>query len=200
MQHLSRRAFLRLSAAAIGVSALAACAAPAAPVAGSRASGESSAGVPAPAAEAITINFVVDIINEGHVAARDKWSKEFAEANPGVTVNHQPTPSQDYNTKIQTLFAAGTPPDAYRYLQEVVPIITVVAKKMHLQLDDFVNRDNYKLDEFRKDAVGLYQWEGGLFALPRDYGNQNLFLNLDIFGKAGIEPPPWNGPKNVHLR
>ena len=52
---------------------------------------------------------------------------------------------QDYNTKIQTLFAAGTPPDTYRYLQEVVPIITVVAKKMHLRMDDWVKKDNYDL-------------------------------------------------------
>lgn len=87
-------------------------------------------------------------------------------------------------------FAAGTPPDIYHYLQEVVPIVTVVTKKMHLQLDELVKKDKYDLADFRKDSVALYTWEGGLYALPRDYGNQNLFLNLDLFAKAGIEPPP----------
>ena len=95
----------------------------------------------------------------------------------------------DYNTKISTLFAAGTPPDIYRYLQEVTPIITAVTKKMHLQLDPFVSADKYDLTDFRKDAVNLYVWEGGMYALPRDYGDQNLFMNLDLFKKAGIEPP-----------
>ena len=28
-----------------------------------------------------------------------------------------------------------------------------------------------------------------MYALPRDYGNQNLFINLDLFEKAGITPP-----------
>ena len=195
MQHLSRRAFLRLSATAIGVSALAACAPPAAPSA-APASGESSAAAPAPAAEAITINFVVDIINEGHVAARDKWSKEFAAANPGVTVNHQPTPGQDYGTKIQTMFAAGTPPDVYRYLQETTPIITAVEKNLHLKLNDYIDRDGYDIADFRADAVALYTWDGGIYALPRDYGNQNLFYNLDLLEAEGITPPPVDWEEN----
>ena len=51
------------------------------------------------------------------------------EANPGVTIEHQPTPWADYFTKIQTLMAAGTPADLYRYLQEIAPIVTVHEKK-----------------------------------------------------------------------
>ena len=90
----------------------------------------------------------------------------------------------------QTLFAAGTPPDIYRYLQEITPIITVSQKALHLQLDDYIAADAYDLSDFRPDAVRLYQWEGKTFALPRDYGNQNLFYNVDIFEEAGVEPPP----------
>ena len=26
--------------------------------------------------------------------------------------------------------------------------------------------------------------------MPRDYGNQNLFYNVDLFEEAGVEPPP----------
>ena len=36
----------------------------------------------------------------------------------------------------------------------------------------------------------LYQWDGKTFAMPRDYGNQNLFYNVDLFEEAGVEPPP----------
>jgi multiple sugar transport system substrate-binding protein len=201
--HLSRRAFLKAAAAAVGVGALAACqpAAPPAP-APKPAAGETKAtAAPAAAAataapkaapassEAVKLNFVCDTINTGHVQVRDKWCKQFNELHPNVTVEHQPVP-QDYNTKIQTLFAAGSPPDTYRYLQEVVPIITVVAKNMHLRLDDWMKKDNYDLNDFRKDAANLYVWEGGTYGLPRDYGHQNLFLNLDLLSKAGLEPPP----------
>ena len=184
-QKLSRRDFLRNSAiAAFVVGGLAACAPAVQPAPG----GEQ--GAAAPAGEAVTLTFVCDIINEGHVKVRDKWAQEFSEQNPGVTVQHQPTANADYNTKIQTLFAAGTPPDIYRYLQEITPIITVSQKALHLQLDDYIAADDFDLSDFRPDAIKLYQWDGKTFALPRDYGNQNLFYNVDIFEEAGVEPPP----------
>ncbi len=181
-RHVSRRRFLQMSAGVAAVGALAACA----PVAPGQ---PAASGDAAPAAEVATLTFVVDTINEGHVGIRNEWSQKFSEENPEIKVDHQPVPGQDYNTKIQTLFAAGTPPDVYRYLQEVTPIVTVVEKNLHLRLDDYVERDNYDLADFRPDAVALYTWDGGLYALPRDYGNQNLFYNLDLFEEAGLTPP-----------
>ncbi|MEZ4870094.1 MAG: sugar ABC transporter substrate-binding protein [Caldilineaceae bacterium] len=179
---LSRRAFLQSSAmAAIGVG-VAACVAQAP-------AGQSGSEGGEAATENITLTFIVDTINEGHVKVRDKWAQEFMEANPGVTIDHQPIP-QEYTTKIQTLMAAGTPADIYRYLQEVTPIITVHEKKMHLQIDDYIARDDYDIADYRPDAIALYQWEGNTYALPRDYGNQNLFYNLDLLDAEGIEKPP----------
>ena len=170
-QRLSRRDFLRTSAiAALVMGGLAACT-PAAPPAPGTGSGQSAAGAAgasaaAPAAAAVTLAFVCDIINEGHVKVRDKWAADFAAANPGITVQHQPTPNADYNTKIQTLFAAGTPPDIYRYLTEITPIVTVAQKNMHVQLDDYIAADNVDLSDFRPDAVALYKWEDKTYALP----------------------------------
>lgn len=182
---LNRRDFLRGAAlASASVVGLAACA-PAVPAGAPAAAGGESA----PAAEEVTLTFIVDTINEGHVKARDGWAQSFMEANPGVKIDHQTVP-QEYTTKIQTLFAAGTPADIYRYLQEVTPIITVVDKQMHLGLDDYFAADNYDLSDFRPDAIALYQWEGKTYALPRDYGNQNLFYNIDLFEAAGLELPP----------
>ncbi len=181
--HLSRRAFLRGSAAAVGLIGLAACAVPGAAPAGGEAGGE-------PGEAPVTLTFVVDIINDGHVEVRNKWSQEFMELHPNVTVEHQPTPGADYQTKIQTMLAAGTPADIYRYLQEVTPIVTVHDKALHLKLDDYIARDNFDLAAFRPDAVALYQWEGNTYALPRDYGNQNFFYNKDMFDESGLDPLP----------
>jgi multiple sugar transport system substrate-binding protein len=192
---LSRRTFLRTSAiAAIGLAGLAACA-PAA--VGPSGPGAQPAGEAAeqPAAAQVTLTFIVDTINEGHVQVRDKWAQDFMAANPGVQIDHQTVP-QDYSVKIQTLMAAGTPADIYRYLQEVTPIITVAEKTMHLQLDDYVAADSYDLTDFRPDSVNLYRWEDKLYALPRDYGHQNVYMNLDLFEEAGVTPPSadWEDP------
>ena len=191
-EKMNRRDFLKLGATmAAGLAAVAACQpAPTATPAASQATTAPAAPTSAPAAvEAAKLTFVCDTINAGHGKVRDAWTQKFTAKFPTVTVEHQPVPTADYNTKIQTLFAAGTPPDIYRYLQEVVPIISAVTKKMHLQLDPYIAADKYDLSDFRKEAVNLYVWEGGTYALPRDYGDQNLFINLDLFKKAGIEPP-----------
>lgn len=180
---LSRRAFLRGTVAAAGMVGLAACAVPGGAPAGGEEGGE-------PGEEQVTLAFVVDIINDGHVSVRDKWAQEFMEMHPNVTVEHQPTPWSDYHTKIQTMLAAGTPADIYRYVQEVTPIVTVHEKGIHLQLDDYIARDGYDLSEFRPDAIALYQWEGNTYALPRDYGNQNFYYNKTLFDEAGLTPPP----------
>jgi multiple sugar transport system substrate-binding protein len=167
-----------------GLAALAACA-PAVP------GGQPATGGAAPAAAQVTLTFIVDTINEGHVKVRDKWAADFMAANPEVRIDHQTVP-QEYVTKIQTLYAAGTPADIYRYLQEVTPIITVAEKNMHLQLDEFVAADDYDIDDFRPDAIALYTWEDKLYALPRDYGNQNIYYNIDLFEEAGAPLPTAN--------
>lgn len=188
-EKMNRRDFLKLSATmAVSAAAVAAC--QPAPTAAPAATNAPAAPTTAPAAsEPAKLVFVCDTINTGHGKVRDTWTQKFTAKFPNITVEHQPVPTADYNTKLQTLFAAGTAPDIYRYLQENVPIITAVTKKMHVQLDPFIAADKYDLSDFRKEAVNLYAWDGGLYALPRDYGDQNLFINLDLFKKAGIEPP-----------
>jgi multiple sugar transport system substrate-binding protein len=186
---LSRRRFLGVAFTAAGAGVLAACGG-STPPAGQAGAEQAGGQTQAPAqGQAVKLVFLSDTSNEAIIKVRNEWARKFSEANQGVTVEHQPVP-QEYSTKIQTLFAAGTPPDIYRYLQENTPIVTVAEKKLHLPLNSYVERDKYDLSDYRPDAVNLYRWNGELFALPRDYGNQNLFYNIDLLEKAGVKPPP----------
>jgi multiple sugar transport system substrate-binding protein len=185
---MSRRALLRASIGGVGVGLLAACGTPAAPQGQAGSTGEAATTLPAQGSEPVKITFLSETTNEAIIKVRNNWATQFSEKHPGVTVEHQPIP-QEYATKIQTLYAAGTPPDIYRYLQENTPIVTVVEKDLHLQLDDLIARDKYDLSDFRPDSIELYRWDSKLYALPRDYGNQNLFYNINLFEAAGITPP-----------
>lgn len=192
-QALTRRAFLRTAAfstIALGLIACAPAAAPATTTTNEGSSASSSESSSQPAAAQATLAFLSQTINEGHITIRDKWSQEFVEANPNVKVDHQTIPADQYVTKIQTLYAAGTPPDVYCYLQEATPIITVAEKKMHLPLTDFIERDSLDLSDFRPDSLNLYIWDDVTYALPRDYGNQNVYYNVDLFEEAGLANPP----------
>lgn len=192
MEHerqMSRRTFLRLAIASAGAGVLTACGTPAAPTGQSGASTPAVAATQAPAQNnGVKLIFMSDTSNEAIIKVRNEWARKFSEANSGVTVEHQPVP-QEYPTKIQTLYAAGTPPDIYRYLQEITPIVTVAQKKLNLPLNSYVERDKYDLSDFRPEAIELYRWENELYALPRDYGNQNLFYNINMLEAAGVQPP-----------
>lgn len=185
-RNIGRRDFLKAGAlTVIGAGGLVACG-------GSSAAPASQTSTPgAAAAQAggkAKLTFVVDTINEGHVKVRDQWARDFQKQHPNVTVDHQAVPT-DYTTKIQTLFAGGTPPDVYRYLQEVTPVVTVAKKNLHVSLDEMIAADKYDLSDFRPEALELYRWDGKLYALPRDFGHQNVFYNSNLFKAAGLEPP-----------
>jgi multiple sugar transport system substrate-binding protein len=184
-QQMNRRNFLRSAAFTLAGLGLVACA-PATQPAPQSGSGDSAA----PAASQSTLVFMSATVNEGHMKMRDKWAGEFMEANSNVKIDHQTVPGPDYPTKLQTLFAAGTPPDIFFYLQEVFPIITVAQKQMNLELNDYIERDNFDLSDFRPDSVELYRWDDKMYAIPRDYGNQNVYYNADIFEAEGVAVPP----------
>ena len=125
-------------------------------------------------------------------AQMQRWAEQFeqrtgvkVQVNAGIT---------DYDTKIQSAFAAGSPPNIFRYSPDTPSLITAVERNMLLKLDNLVKRDKYDLSDFRKEAIELYRWKGSLYALPRDYGLQLIFYNTDMFAKEGLPPIPgdWN--------
>ena len=86
----------------------------------------------------------------------------------------------DFTNKLTAAFAAGTPPDLYRYLQENIPLPAAVERNMLKKLDDLIKRDKVDLADFRKDSIVLYQWKGSQLALPRDYGLQLVYYNTEV--------------------
>jgi multiple sugar transport system substrate-binding protein len=61
---------------------------------------------------------------------------------------------------------------------------------MHLPLTEYIERDGHDLSDFRPDSLALYIWEDVHYAIPRDYGNQNIYYNVDLFEADGIPTPP----------
>ena len=132
--------------------------------------------------------FFMNSMGGPYAGVMEEWATSFRDRT-GVKVETSPG-TQDFANKLDSSFASGTPPDIFIYHQERVPIVTAVERKMLLRIDSYVKRDHYDLADFRKDAIELNRWKGGLYALPRDYGLQLLFYNVDHFRRAGIKPPP----------
>src|SRR5579883_1458580 len=124
-------------------------------------------------------------INETNLRA--KYVNEFVQKNPQIQVQYTPTP-QNYWDALQTQMAGGDAPDLY-YL-EPAHVVDLQCRGALLEIDSYVSRDKYDLSDFYKDGITEYTIAGKLWALPRDFANQDVFYNKDLFEKAGIALPP----------
>jgi multiple sugar transport system substrate-binding protein len=150
--------------------------------------GEGPARPGAPALRAGTTIAFWNNIAGAYTQLMQRWADTFQQRS-GVKVEVTDN-SADYEPKMTAAYAAGTPPDVYRYRPEAVPLPLAVQQNRLLKLDDLLKRDRYDLSDFRKDALGLYRWKGVQYGLPRDYGLQLIFYNTDVFAREGIPPLP----------
>lgn len=123
----------------------------------------------------------------------ENYAAEFTQANPGIQAETLTVPGgQEMTDKVTTLIAGGTPPDLFILYQEIVPVNAAVERKLVHDLDDYIKADKYDIESFLPQAVELNRWDGKLWAIPRDYGNQNVFYSVDLFKKANVPLPATN--------
>ena len=123
----------------------------------------------------------------GHSKLAPEWAEKFGAQNSGVKVNVQFIANGEEAVKqflIQS--AAGNPPDVFTYFQETIPITAAVEKNLLYPLDDLVKGENHDLSDFLPQALQLNVWDGKMYAIPRDYGNQQIYYNVDMFKKEGL--------------
>jgi multiple sugar transport system substrate-binding protein len=204
----SRRRFLKVGALTTGSVLLAACgqttpaapaqqpasgapaatqAAPAAQPAGAAPTTATKPAAPAKAASG-SIVFMDGIA--GHAKVAPEWGEKFMAQNSGVKVDVQFVAKADEMVQqmlVQT--AGGNPPDVFTYFQEIIPITAAIEKNLLYQLDDLVKADNLDMSDFLPQALQLNSWDGKLYAIPRDYGNQQVYYNIDLFQKKNVPLP-----------
>lgn len=118
--------------------------------------------------------------------------QEYMDAHPGIVIDHQTIPYEDYNTKLNTLIAAGETPDIF-YAGDMFAL-------------------DYGLDGISQDLAALYAEDGidinEKFIEPAIYGTEGkvyglaygvvssiMFYDKEIFDAAGVEYPSTD-PEN----
>jgi multiple sugar transport system permease protein len=102
----------------------------------------------------------------------------------------------DYDSKLKTMLAAGTPPDLFYLSYENVPEFAHL--NLLANLDPFIAKlsdgkqwlDSFfplLLDAFRYD--GRQAGQGPLYGIPKDFTTMVMYVNCDLFRKAGISVP-----------
>lgn len=121
-------------------------------------------------------------------------------ALPDVKIHAVEAPgSTAYREKLFTMMAAGGPPDVFLTSQAPgsgYAFGIMAARKQMLDLDPYVKRDQYDVNDYFPVMISYDTYQGRLYALPNDINCYGLFCNIGLFQKAGQKLPPqeWNAP------
>ncbi|GLS23595.1 ABC transporter substrate-binding protein [Labrys miyagiensis] len=120
-------------------------------------------------------------------AAYNEMFADFTKLNPDITVKFESFPDENYPTIVSTALAAGHGGDvihthAYGWLEQFIK------SGYFVQLDpsSVPSIANMPADAL---AATSYRVDGKLYSLPFASQTLGLFINKDVFAKAGLTPP-----------
>jgi multiple sugar transport system permease protein len=127
--------------------------------------------------------------------------RAFEAAHPGLRVRRlNPGDAASFYTKLQTMLASGDPPDVFYVGAERVA--SFASMGLLRPIDDLLAADDaagqpgrLRLDDFYEATVEAFRFDGTdvgrgpLFGIPKDFTTVGFYVNLDLFAKAGIQPP-----------
>jgi multiple sugar transport system substrate-binding protein len=111
------------------------------------------------------------------------------EKSSGATVTVQPAVTQEYDTKMRTLLAGGSPPDVMRINDDFVRGFS--EQGALLDLKPYIDKDQLDTSAFAKEAYEFpKQPDGSHTAWVLGYQPRLIFYNVDLFKQAGVPLPP----------
>ncbi|MFN8457812.1 MAG: sugar ABC transporter substrate-binding protein [Anaerolineae bacterium] len=147
----------------------------------------------APAGEAAEITYMM----WGDPAELKVWQQiadEFQAAHPNIKVKTEVSDWDSYWNKLQTLFAANTPPDVFAMDAPLYP--DWASRGVLLKLDPYLEATPGLLESLYPGPLETYKRSDGYYGLPRDFQTIVLFYNKDMFDAANIPYPTdqwtWN--------
>jgi len=128
--------------------------------------------------------------------AEQKWENEvvipdFQAKNPNIKINLIIVPWADFDTKMQTMIAAGTPPDIWSHWGPS-GFQDYVKRGLVADLTPLVEKDKFDLTDFVPEVLDIYKVDGKVMGLPMLTTGSFIFYNKDLFDKAGVAYPPTN--------
>ncbi|MGH2367548.1 MAG: ABC transporter substrate-binding protein, partial [Chloroflexota bacterium] len=151
------------------------------------AQGSGTQGDAAPQAQLRKGATIVWAVDEGptRTPLREDQVKLFKQQFPDLNVEF--LPGSTGTQKLQTLFAAGTPPDMFR--QETAGMAFFASRGQTAPLDSFMKRDKYDLADFFPAAWDLWRWKGKYYGVPF-LGIRIAYYNRALSQQVGARKVP----------
>jgi multiple sugar transport system substrate-binding protein len=109
---------------------------------------------------------------------------KFMEANPGVTVNLESPPIDQYHDRLITAVGAGEAPDL---AMNATAWMTELANAGSIVNWETVTPKAF-IATFVQNMLETGRFKGGLYGLPYLATSRAMFINDDIYRKAGVKP------------
>lgn len=112
----------------------------------------------------------------------------------GITVNIQPTPTQDYETKMRTLLASGSPPDVMRINDDFVRGYSLANQLLDLR--PYIEASGLSAADYNEHPFNFpVQPDGSHTAWTTGTQPSVIFYNVTRFEEVGVPLPPgtWTG-------
>ena len=188
----SRRQLLKQTLLALGgasgAAILAACGAPQTP------NEAAKPGAPAPAATTAAVrpgadkSVALKVIYfssspEDHTNFENTF-KAFQDKNPGITVEFDDIPSDEFAQKALTMIVGGTPPDA----MELHPawVVNFILANQLTDLTEIAKNDKAAYIPAQLD---FWSHNGKLYGMPYYSGPSFIFYNKTLFARHGVKTP-----------
>ncbi len=133
----------------------------------------------------------------------DDLVQKYLADHPKVRiVRINPGNSYDFENKLKTMLAAGTPPDLFYLPPDLLP--DMASQKLIAPLDDrFAREPQAVRDDFFPVLLDAWHYDPAadrvgpgpgahLYGIPKDFTTSCFYVNLDLFHRAGI-PVPYAG-------
>jgi multiple sugar transport system permease protein len=125
---------------------------------------------------------------------------DFEAQHPNISVKRiNPGDTNSFMTKLQTMMAAGTPPDVFYMATERFSAFAAQDLLMPLEpliaADRAAGRPTVHLDDFFQPTVDCFRFDGErsgqgpLYGIPKDFTTWGIYYNLDAFDAAGVPYP-----------
>ena len=93
----------------------------------------------------------------------------------------------DYDQKVQTMIAGGTPPDIMMLAENYQ---VYASKNQIIPLDDFIASYQVDMNErYSEDIANLMKYDGKQYGMPDRAGAMVLYYNKDMFDAANVPYP-----------
>jgi multiple sugar transport system permease protein len=132
---------------------------------------------------------------EDHIV--DLLARQYMAEHPNIRVVRVNPGADNFQTKLNTMLAAGTPPDVFYLQPELLP--ELASMKLIAPLDKQFNAEPAAwrsdffpllLDGFRYNPANEHVGAGGtLYGIPKDFTTAVFYVNTDVFKAAGVSVP-----------